>query len=301
MGFEFDAFEVAARCGQRPLSVFGLKLLDSAGLLDQLPVSRPAVEKLLRSVEDVQGTVPYHSSVHVMDVLQRLHAILAPVELSVENRLAAYLAAVIHDYRHGGVTNSYLVATDHFLARRYNNVSPWENFHAAEGLELIRRIGLLPDDVARPVSETVIQLVLATDMARHVDVMRSEGSDDPDMWLLKVAIKCADVGHAGAPVPVHARWVAALEAELQQQGAMERERGLPETWRTMHDSQALYFEVIVIPMFRRLAKHLPHTQPLLDQAVVNQSSYSWSATTRSAGADPRAPCGNPQTTGAPGG
>jgi hypothetical protein len=58
--------------------------------------------------------------------------------------LAAYLAAVVHDYQHTGVTNAFLVTVGHDLAVTYNDVQPHENHHIAAAWRLTRsRVSVL--------------------------------------------------------------------------------------------------------------------------------------------------------------
>ena len=40
-------------------------------------------------------------------------------------------------------------------------------------------------------------------------------------------MKCADLGHLGAPTHVHLKWVHLLEEEMFQQGDFEKARGYP--------------------------------------------------------------------------
>ena len=42
-----------------------------------------------------------------------------------------------------------------------------------------------------------------------------------------MALKCSDLGHTGAALPVHLRWVSALEEEFFRQGDAERMAGMP--------------------------------------------------------------------------
>ena len=47
-------------------------------------------------------------------------------------------AAIIHDYEHPGLNNSYQMNTESDLALRYNNKSILENHHASAALRLLK-------------------------------------------------------------------------------------------------------------------------------------------------------------------
>lgn len=270
--FEFDAFEVAQRLGKRALVHLTMYLICSMDLIEILHLSFPKLQRFLEHVEKGYRDVPYHNKVHVLDVVQRFHAISLHLTLSPEERLAGYIAAAAHDYGHGGVTNSYLIATDNVIARRYNNRSPWENFHASQALELLRTEpnAFLPTRFMATFKNLLIHLVLATDMSCHVEVLRPGAPHR----LLALALKCADVGHCAAPTPLHCRWSEALMNELKLQGELEQASSLPETWVTMQESQGKFFDIIIIPMFEMLHSAAPSTQPLLEQASINRRLYS---------------------------
>lgn len=51
--------------------------------------------------------------------------------------MALLMAAIMHDYRHPGVNNSYLIRHLDPLAVMYNDSSVLENFHASEGFKLM--------------------------------------------------------------------------------------------------------------------------------------------------------------------
>ena len=53
--------------------------------------------------------------------------------------------------------------------------------------------------------------------------------DDSRLLVMKVALKCSDLGHLAAEEGVHRRWVAALEEEFFRQG--DREVGEGGAWR----------------------------------------------------------------------
>lgn len=53
--------------------------------------------------------------------------------------LAAYLAAIVHDYEHVGRTNDYLINSGDALALRYNDRAPLENHHLAAAFAVLRK------------------------------------------------------------------------------------------------------------------------------------------------------------------
>ena len=63
-----------------------------------------------------------------------IHAVTAPLQV-----LSLFISAILHDFKHPGVTNAYLIEVQHALALQYNDVSVLESFHASEGLRLLMR------------------------------------------------------------------------------------------------------------------------------------------------------------------
>ena len=271
-----DNFSAAEALGKRPLSALACFLLHQQGVVDALALNVRKMEAFFRVVEDGYGNNPYHGRVHALDVLQRVHAIMAPTRQAPEMLLAVYTAAAAHDFGHTGLTNSYLVATGHILAERYHGRSPMENFHVFCTLQLLRQpaTAFMPAALLEGVSQTVVDLVLATDIACHVRCMRPPPTPaEQEVWRLKVCLKSADVGHTATPRLVHQRWVAALLEELGAQQKLEEAAGLPLTLPAVRATQADFFDFIVLPMLDVLAGIWPHTAPLAAAARSNRALY----------------------------
>ena len=65
----------------------------------------------------------YHNAMHAADVLQSFHVIihrggLMPAYVDPLTLMACYMAAVSHDFEHGGLTNDYLINSADMLAIR---------------------------------------------------------------------------------------------------------------------------------------------------------------------------------------
>jgi hypothetical protein len=153
---QFDAFGWAKEAGGRPLSTLAFYILQKDHLITNLRLSPTKLVRFLHTIEAGYIAVnPYHNSTHASDVLQTLHIILhrsgmLPHYADPLALLACYLAAIVHDYEHLGVTNDYLIATQSDLAIRYNDRSPMENHHLAAAFSVLRNaeFDFLPADMS---------------------------------------------------------------------------------------------------------------------------------------------------------
>ena len=77
--------------------------------------------------EGYRNANPYHNVVHALDVLinmnyfinqENLKRLMSPLDV-----LACLLAAAVHDFRHPGFNQNFLVATKHEYAIRYSDTS----------------------------------------------------------------------------------------------------------------------------------------------------------------------------------
>ena len=93
------------------------------------------------------------------------------------NACSATAARASHDPLLTGVSNDFLINTKNETALVYNDVSVNENMHLATAFKILRRPGnevwehLTPDQY-RFFRRTVIQIVLATDMAGHAELLQ---------------------------------------------------------------------------------------------------------------------------------
>mmetsp|Transcript_27681 Transcript_27681/g.71306 ORF Transcript_27681/g.71306 Transcript_27681/m.71306 type:complete len:798 (+) Transcript_27681:266-2659(+) len=177
--FFFDTFALDEATSGHALSVLGFYLLNRTGMTSNFKISLARLAQFLRKIEAGMKAVPYHNAAHVADVLQTLHAMCSLGGLSAAiadplYMLSAYLAAIIHDYEHQGLTNAFLIATESPLALRYNDTAPLEQHHLSSAFALMKEHDLLPI-LPKPeflrLRKVVIDLVLATDMAKHLDIM----------------------------------------------------------------------------------------------------------------------------------
>eukprot|EP00200_Dunaliella_tertiolecta_P003872 CAMPEP_0202344636 /NCGR_PEP_ID=MMETSP1126-20121109/4232_1 /ASSEMBLY_ACC=CAM_ASM_000457 /TAXON_ID=3047 /ORGANISM="Dunaliella tertiolecta, Strain CCMP1320" /LENGTH=812 /DNA_ID=CAMNT_0048935853 /DNA_START=261 /DNA_END=2699 /DNA_ORIENTATION=+ len=178
--FNFDAFAFNEATDGHPLSVLGFFLLHKSGLMSTFNMHPTKLARFLRKIEaGYRTSVPYHNAIHAADVLQTLHAIctlggLSQVAAEPLLVLGGYLAAIIHDHEHEGVTNAFHISTGSSLAMCYNDVSPLENHHLSSSFNVIREYDFMPTmSKAEFVSlrKVIVDLVLSTDMAKHLKIV----------------------------------------------------------------------------------------------------------------------------------
>lgn len=160
-------------------------------------------------------------------------------------KFAIFFAAACHDLNHPGVSNSFMVKTKSQLALLYNDQSVLENHHLAETFKHLYSsdlnvLGHLPQADQETARRIIIDLVLATDMARHFSFVSTFNSKisagnlgfswSEDLTLVfQMLIKCADVSNPGKPQSVYLQWVSLITEEFFRQGDEEKRRGMPVT------------------------------------------------------------------------
>jgi hypothetical protein len=131
------------------------------------------------------------------------------------------------------------------LAIRYNDVSVLENMHLSEAFALITRhkecdiFASLSREQRRECRETIIQMVLATDMKHHIGMLTDlqaniEQKKAKGVWfdvssrsdrllLLKNCLHLADVANPTKPTASCVKWAECIVSEWFTQGDEERQ------------------------------------------------------------------------------
>jgi 3'5'-cyclic nucleotide phosphodiesterase len=131
-------------------------------------------------------------------------------------------------------------------------------------------LATLNNDTFVTVRALIIDMILATDMARHFDLIgrfkaKMINSTDVNLdvpeertEILKILTKASDVGHAAKSQELHQRWTFMICDEFFLQGDLEKERGMPISMycdRQKTDipkSQAGFIKNIVLPIYESL-------------------------------------------------
>ncbi|XP_075886541.1 high affinity cGMP-specific 3',5'-cyclic phosphodiesterase 9A isoform X4 [Nelusetta ayraudi] len=196
-------------------------------------------------------------------------------------------AAVCHDLDHPGFNNTYQVNARTELAVRYNDISPLENHHCAVAFQIFSQpdcniFSNFDQEAFKQIRQGTITLILATDMARHGEILDSfkqkvdnfDYTDEEHVTCLKmVLIKCCDISNEVRPMEVAEPWVDCLLEEYFMQSDREKAEGLPvapfmdREKVTKPTAQIGFIKFVLIPMFETVMKLFPQIEEAMVQPL----------------------------------
>jgi len=319
--WETDTLTLAELTGNKPLSTLALYLFEEHGLISHFALDRAKLECFLAEIENgYPDANPYHNRSHAASVVHFMHAQLlrgglaeacsqAAADIDGSSRqqfviLACLLAAVVHDFEHNGLSNDFHVNIRSDKALAHDNQSVNEQHHAAAAFRTLLKpecnfLEAMGGHDFRQLRSLVVDLILATDPAKNNQILEifketvlvaAEASQcdtctpistESALLVLKVSLKCADLGHLALAWGLHVRWVRRLEQEFYQQGDKERLCGMPKISFLMDrskpgvsKSQIGFFEFVVLPLFRSLGQSFPAVGPMVEAVEKNYKRWS---------------------------
>ena len=140
--WDFDTFKYHEALLDASLLHFGFKLFTNYGLLEKFSIADNNFTNLLNQIKNsFYDNNSYHNVVKAIDITRNYHYFVKNGELmkhlSDLNVMACFLSCLMADLGHPGVNNSYLIATKHPKAIRYNDKSVLENHHCAMAFKLL--------------------------------------------------------------------------------------------------------------------------------------------------------------------
>ncbi|XP_046396751.1 high affinity cGMP-specific 3',5'-cyclic phosphodiesterase 9A [Ischnura elegans] len=268
------------------------------GLPSHFGITMPVLRRFLFAVYDNYNDVPFHNFRHCFCVAQMMYAMICKAQLMPRiGDLEAFIlitSCICHDLDHPGYNNIYQINARTELALRYNDISPLENHHCSVAFRILEEdpdcdifANLSPTDYKR-VREGVIRCILATDMARHNEILAQFREITPTFdyanpahinLLSMVLIKVADISNEARPMNVAEPWLDRLLQEFFSQSDAEKMEGLPVTpfmdrdKVTKPSSQCSFIGYVVLPLFEALGDLLPELQDLIITPVREALDY----------------------------
>uniref|UniRef100_A0A672TBW1 High affinity cGMP-specific 3',5'-cyclic phosphodiesterase 9A n=1 Tax=Sinocyclocheilus grahami TaxID=75366 RepID=A0A672TBW1_SINGR len=173
------------------------------------------------------------------------------------------------------------------LAVRYNDISPLENHHCAVAFQIFSQsdcniFANFDPEAFKQIRQGTITLILATDMARHGEILDSfkqkvdnfDFANEEHVTCLKmVLIKCCDISNEVRPMEVAEPWVDCLLEEYFMQSDREKVEGLPvapfmdREKVTKPTAQIGFIKFVLIPMFETVMKLFPQIEEVMVQPL----------------------------------
>ncbi|XP_071852211.1 3',5'-cyclic-AMP phosphodiesterase 4C-like isoform X5 [Apostichopus japonicus] len=302
-----DIFRIDMLTSHRPLTCVSYTLFEERNLLKNFNIPpKTFVTYMLNIEEHYNKEVKYHNQVHAADVTHSTHFLLcAPALESVFTDLeilAALFAACIHDVRHPGLNNQFLVNTNSELAIMYNDESVLENHSLAVAFKLLQMdncnmLEALNKKQWQQFRKMVIDMVLATDMVKHmsllaelktmVETKKVAGSGvllldnySDRIQVLKNLLHCADLANPAKPPDFCQQWTQRVMGEFFTQGDLEKEKKMevsPMMDRNtvvVEKSQVGFIDYIIHPLWETWADLVyPDAQDILMYLEQNREYY----------------------------
>eukprot|EP00002_Diphylleia_rotans_P016127 TRINITY_DN3133_c0_g1_i12.p1 TRINITY_DN3133_c0_g1~~TRINITY_DN3133_c0_g1_i12.p1 ORF type:complete len:537 (+),score=99.50 TRINITY_DN3133_c0_g1_i12:1481-3091(+) len=246
--WNWDAFEIDRITQGFPLVYVVLHILRKFKVLERLKIDEGRLKNFLMELASgYSNDVPYHNQKHATDVVLTFTALLTNGRianfLSDFDLFACVMAAAMHDHGHPGCNNAFHINAGSTKAIIYNDKSVLESFHISSSWMILKApknnfLEGLSTAQKKDFRNTIIDLILATDMAQHFEIMSelkakiaANTLDFSDVrtknLLLKVAIKLSDLGHSARTLEHHEKWCTLVQQEFFKQGDKEKEMGLP--------------------------------------------------------------------------
>ncbi|KAJ7420043.1 hypothetical protein WISP_50574 [Willisornis vidua] len=261
------------------------------GLVKDFNINPITLKRWLLCIHDNYRNNPFHNFRHCFCVTQMMYSMISLCSLQEKfsqiDILILMTAAVCHDLDHPGYNNTYQINARTELAVRYNDISPLENHHCAVAFQIISQpeyniFSNVDQDQFKQIRQGMITLILATDMARHAEILDSfkekmenfDYSNEEHMTCLKmVLIKCCDISNEVRPMEVAEPWVDCLLEEYFMQSDREKSEGLPvapfmdRDKVTKPTAQIGFLKFVLIPMFETVTKLFPEVEEVMLQPL----------------------------------
>ncbi|GMH49282.1 hypothetical protein TrLO_g9496 [Triparma laevis f. longispina] len=286
--WDFDAHKFTVMSGGRPIYFLLMKHLDR--FHENYQFDLECLKNFAIFVEDNYCFDPdkpnaYHTNLHGTDVMQTVGCLIKNDfinnKLGSLEKLTALVAALMHDFRHKGVNNAFLVNSGDLLALVHNDSSVLERFHASELFLTLKNgthdvnmnfLGLLSNEDFKFFRTTSIEMILSTDLSqgyKYISKFTGYQKKGLEKWgnkpediliLLQMCLKVADVSHPSKELKAHKTWSVMITDEFFSQGDMEKANGFAcsplcdrEKNFDIPKSQTGFIEFVVSPTIKDIA------------------------------------------------
>eukprot|EP01132_Coremiostelium_polycephalum_P004851 gene4851-6047_t len=297
-GWEFDVFKYS----EDDLMPMLVDMFENFQLLEIFKIPIEKLQRFIMSVHSLyRRSNRYHNFIHAFDVTQTVYTFLtsfnAAQYLTHLDILSLLISSMCHDLNHPGFNNTFQVNAQTDLSLQYNDVSVLENHHAMLTFKILKNsecniLEGLNEDQYKELRRSVIQLILATDMANHFEYINKfqhhlnnqpfdRNKKEDRQMILNFLIKCGDISNIARPWHLNFEWSIRVSDEFFQQSHYEKVCGYPvtpfmdRTKTTRARIAADFIDFVASPLFQGMARFLIDSRVLLD--IMSQNRQNWQA------------------------
>lgn len=245
--------------------------------------------------------VAYHNWTHAVDTMQFMAHVIILCGLkdtfSQKEILILLTACLCHDANHDGFSNTYNVKAQTPLALLFKGQSVMETHHCSVSITILAKdesaiFNGIPNDELTDVWNLFIDLIMATDMSKHFDIvdemreylaMGLTWKDHPKGRLLfmKLLIKAADISNAVREFETADRWADVLCEEFFNQGELDRAQGMEYMGNTndrqhlnKQKSQLGFYRSVALPLYLLMERIEPAFSVFVTNIKANIEKWS---------------------------
>lgn len=259
--------------------------------VDELGVDSSTLARYIVEVGKHYHERPFHNLQHATCVTHITFMLIKATatldNLAKHQAFGILVSAVVHDVDHPGNTNLFEVNSGSDLAIRYNDNAVLENHHCSTAFRLMRKpnlniLGRLPKNIAADIRKTIINCVMATDMAVHFELIEETKRRAIDGWnfaevkdqtlLGKIVLHAADLSNPVRPYHMSRQWAERISLEFNDQVAREQALGMPVLGfmltpdaKAQCKNETTFASYVVAPMWRALSSLYPNLSFLVEQ------------------------------------
>ncbi|XP_032362733.1 high affinity cGMP-specific 3',5'-cyclic phosphodiesterase 9A [Etheostoma spectabile] len=254
------------------------------GFLTAFHMELDVLQNFLFQVYCHYNTIPFHNFRHCFCVTQMMYGLIWLSDLGSKvariDLLILLTSALCHDLDHPGYNNVYQINAQTDLALRYNDISPLENHHCAVAFGIMAKqecdiLKNVTSEQYKHIREGMIKCILATDMARHNEILNKFKTIQPGFnftnkehkeVLMNIMVKVSDISNEARPMAVAEPWLDCLLQEFFNQSDTEKLKGLPVSPFMDRDkvskpsSQTNFIRFVLLPLFTELTKLFPRLE-----------------------------------------
>ena len=309
----FNIFNLEEKIGsENTLPIIGSYILKRYNLFSKIDY-----EKFETFIEEIRKGYnrenPYHTDLHAADVTQTcLIYILKGKMKEIFNlndldTASIYISCMVHDYKHPGYNNLFLININSPISIRHNDTNVLEAYHISQTYKLIKSnekyniFSLMNNEEYKFIRKRMIGLVLATDMVFHFKqledtknlikeyninkgknrekIKENNKLNDIQQQFLEILIHACDISNPTKTFNIYNLWANKVMSEFFRQGDKEKELGLKVSMNcdrlttTLPQCQIGFMNYIVGPLFISIVEIFPELNFLLDNLNNNVEKY----------------------------